>query len=79
MEFDWPQQHWHSTLISADCTLWDLPDGDKAAVCHDTDRIYGHPSPLSPMHPGVSVIEIPTQLYGGTPLPQLFPGGSIRP
>ena len=73
IEFNWPQHHRPSTFLPVDCTLKDLPDGGKAVVCHDTDRIYGtQVTTTIALHPGLSVIEISARLYNGTPLPQSF-------
>ncbi|RSX58524.1 DUF5107 domain-containing protein [Bifidobacterium samirii] len=73
IEFNWPQHHRPTTYSPVDYDIRELPDGGKAVLCHDTDRMYGTQVVTSiALHPGRAYIEISAQLYNGTSLPQTF-------
>ncbi len=73
IEFNWPQHHRPSTFMPVDYLIQEDEDGSGSVLLHDVDRMNGTKSTLKiSLHPDKAYIELSSDLYNRTALPQSF-------
>lgn len=73
IEFNWPQHHRPTTYMPTDYILQENPDGSRAVLVNDVDRMYGTKAITKfTLYPDKAYIEITGQLYNRTNMPQTF-------
>jgi len=73
IEFNWPQHHRPTTFSPVDYFLEEKEDGSVICLIHDVDQMYGSEVRTAfRLYPQKAYIEITSNLYNRTSLPQTF-------